>query len=42
MLDVDGPGADRAVQVGRPTQAERPRQRSWSFQALARRRCLAQ
>src|SRR3984893_319855 len=35
-LDVDRPSqAERVGQAGRPVQARRPRQRSWSFQALA-------
>src|SRR3984957_13214365 len=35
-LDVDRPSqAERAGPAGRPVQARRPRQRSWSFQALA-------
>jgi anti-sigma factor RsiW len=35
-LDADRPGqVDRASRASRPVQAGRPRQRSWSFQALA-------
>src|SRR3954454_24983745 len=32
---LDGDQVDRSGQAGRPVEARRPRQRSWSFQALA-------